>query len=134
MMAAQRNPEKRRIVGSVLSKSFAIQQAELTATERIALECLRQIASEGRIADQYEICAGIGSDNMNGGTAAGVVNRLVSKGYIEHVNGNPLQRAIWVRIISTGPSHCRAEKQGGSLALSHRTGSISRDSPHHRTE
>jgi hypothetical protein len=132
MMAAQRNPEKRRIVGSVLSKSFAIQQVELTATERIALECLRQIASEGRIADQYEICAGIGSDNMNGGTAAGVVNRLVSKGYIEHVNGNPLQRAIWVRIISTG--QVTAEPRNKAVHWRYRTEPVPSPAIHRITE
>jgi hypothetical protein len=101
-MEMAKQAEQRRMMGALLSRSFTIQLPELSATESIALECLKQIASEGRVADQYEICAGVGSDNMNGGTAAGVVNRLVAKGYVEHVLGHPLQRAIWVRIVATG--------------------------------
>ena len=69
--------EQRRMMGALLSRSFTIQQPELSATESIALECLKQIASEGRVADQYEIAAAIGSKNVNGGTMAGIVNRLI---------------------------------------------------------
>ena len=87
--------------GQLQSRSFTLRRPELTATESIALECLRQIASEGRVANQYEICAAIGTENTNGGTVAGVVNRLVSKGYVERIGG-PLQKAMWLRIVSTG--------------------------------
>lgn len=70
--------------------------------DRIALECLKQIASEGREATQDEITAGIGSKNQCGSTATGCINRLVRDGFIEHVAGHPLQRGIWVRIKATG--------------------------------
>ena len=73
----------------------------LSDTERVCLECLKQIASEGRIANQYEICAAIGTENTNGGTVAGVVNRLVSKGHVERIGG-PLQKSMWLRIVATG--------------------------------
>lgn len=86
----------------LVSRSFNIGLAPLSATESIALECLKQIADEGREATQDEISAGIGSSNECGSTATGTVNRLVAKGYVEHVAGHPLQRAIWIRIVATG--------------------------------
>lgn len=85
----------------VKSRNFTLQRVGLSATESIALECLKQIASEGRVADQYEICAAIGSGNTNGGTVAGVVNRLVDKGFVERIGG-PLQKGMWLKIVATG--------------------------------
>lgn len=102
MAMTAKKTEQRRMMGALLSKSFTIAPVPLTATESIALECLKQIANEGREATQAEITSCIGSGNEAGSTATGVVNRLVAKGYVEHVTGNPLQRAIWVRIVSTG--------------------------------
>ena len=54
----------------------------LTVTESIALECIRQIIAEGRRVTNAEICAAIGSDNIDGGTGPGVLKRLERKGYI----------------------------------------------------
>jgi hypothetical protein len=76
--------------------------ARLSAEESIAFECIKQIVREGRVADQYEIAAGIGTDNVNGGTVAGVINRLILKGYVQHVLGVPIQRGLWLRIVATG--------------------------------
>lgn len=90
------------VMASVQSRSFRIGQSPLTATESIALECLKQIASEGREATQDEIRAGIGSENQCGSTATGVINRLVAKGYVERVGPHPYQKAMWLRIVSSG--------------------------------
>lgn len=92
MMAAPSNAfEVRRDIG----------RPALTVIERIALECLKQIAREGREATQEEIRAGIGSDNQCGSTATSVINRLVAKGYVARI-GLPLQKAMWLRICETG--------------------------------
>lgn len=91
----------------------------LTLSQRIALECLKQIASEGREATQEEITAGIGSRNESGSSATGVINGLVRKGYIEHVAGHPLQRAIWVRIVAT--NQCTAEPRCKAAHWRYRT-------------
>lgn len=99
---AKVEPDKRRLMGAVLSSSFTVSLAPLTVPQSIALECLKQIASENREATQEEITAGIGSQNECGSTATKIINGLVAKGYIEHVMGHPLQRGIWVKIIATG--------------------------------
>jgi DNA-binding MarR family transcriptional regulator len=99
-MQMAKQAEQRRMMGALLSRSFTIQQPELSVTESIALECLKQIASEGREATQDEVRSSVGGEGA--GTATGIINRLVAKGYVEHVTGNPLQRAIWVRIVATG--------------------------------
>lgn len=77
MMVAQRAP-----VGELQSRSFTVRPAPLTATESIALESIKQIVSEGRVATRAEICAAVGSDNLEGGTAPGILRRLEQKGYI----------------------------------------------------
>ena len=84
----------------VKSRSFTL--LGLSDTERVCLECLKQIASEGRIAYRDEIQAAIGSQNMCGSTATGVVSRLVDGGHVEHVLGVPIQRGLWLRIVATG--------------------------------
>lgn len=78
------------------------RKCDLTQTESIALECIKQIAREGRIAYRDEIQGAIGSENMCGSTATGVINRLVRDHHIEHVLGYPLQRGLWLRIVATG--------------------------------
>lgn len=71
----------------------------LTPTESIALECLKQIASEGRRVTNAEICAAIGSDNHEGGTGPAVISRLEQKGYITR---NQFQRGCQVCIVDSG--------------------------------
>jgi hypothetical protein len=73
--------------------------APLTTIERIALECIRQIASEGRRATKAEICGAIGSDNYEGGTVSGVIGRLEAKGYI---NRETFQRGMRLCVVATG--------------------------------
>jgi hypothetical protein len=81
------------------SASFTLYQAPLTVTESIALECVRQIAREQRQATNAEICAAIGSENYEGGTAPGVLRRLEEKGYVSRTM---YQRGFQVRIVATG--------------------------------
>jgi hypothetical protein len=56
--------------------------APLTTIERIAMECLRQIASEGRQATLIELCAATGLNYQTGGVPA-ILKRLEDKGYIK---------------------------------------------------
>lgn len=85
--------------GSVRGRSFTLSNPPLSVTERIALACVEQIASEGRRVSQDEINAAIGSQNTTGSTAAGILGRLEAKGYIErHI----YQRGVQVCIVSTG--------------------------------
>jgi hypothetical protein len=91
-----------RVPDGVRSRSFTLVREPLSLSERIALECLKQIALEARVANRDEIQAGIGSRNECGSTATGIINRLVDKGYVEHVMGVPIQRGLWLRIVETG--------------------------------
>lgn len=79
------------------SKSFTVAPAPLTPIERIALECLKQIAGDGRQATQAEILAAIGSQAV--ATAPGIVRRLEQKGYITR---SQFQRGFQVCIVETG--------------------------------
>jgi hypothetical protein len=88
-----------RETNELRSRGFTLSNPPLTPTENIALEALKQIASENRRATKAEICAAIGSDNYEGGTAPGVVNRLEDKGY---VTTNRFQRGFQVCIVATG--------------------------------
>lgn len=108
-----------RIPEGVKSRSFTVVRVPLSTIESIALECLKQIAMEGREATQDELTAGIGSMNECGSTASAVVNRLVSKGYVEHVMGHPLQRGLWVKIVATG--QVTAEPRNKALHWRYRT-------------
>lgn len=71
----------------------------LSASERAALEVCRRFADEGRRITQYDICEAIGSENWNGGTMAGVLNRLEAKGYITRTI---YQRGVQICIAETG--------------------------------
>jgi len=93
--------------------------APLTTIEGIALECIRQIASEGRRATRDEICAAIGSDNYEGGTVPGVLNRLEAKGYITR---DIYQRGMRLCIVSTG--QCTAPPRDTSPHWRLRTESV----------
>lgn len=87
-----------RVSGGVKNRSFTIGLAQLSVIERIALDCITTIAEEGREATQQEIGAAIGYSIS--ATSTGVINRLVEKGYVEHV-GQRLQRAMWLRVVET---------------------------------
>jgi hypothetical protein len=56
--------------------------APLTVIERIALECLKQIAAEGRQATQPELCAATGVGYQTGALPA-ILKRLEDKGHIK---------------------------------------------------
>lgn len=96
---AKVDPEKRRSMGAILSRSFTLSQPDLTAVEKTALACLKRIASDGREATQDEVRERV--SGTGAGMATAIINRLVSKGYVEHVLGHPLQKGMWLRIVST---------------------------------
>jgi hypothetical protein len=96
-----------------------IANAPLSTIESIALECIRQIASEGRRATKAEICAAIGSDNYEGGTVSGVIGRLESKGYIQR---ETYQRGMKLCIVATG--QCTAPPRDTSPHWRLRTESV----------
>lgn len=72
--------------------------APLTAIESIALESLKQIASEGRRATQPELCAATGVAYQSG-AITGILNRLERKG---HITRQIFQRGMIVCIAETG--------------------------------
>lgn len=86
-------------MNEVRGRSITLSNPPLSVVESIAFETLKQIASEGRRATKAELCAAIGSDNYEGGTAPGVVNRLEQKGY---VSTQRFQRGFQVCIVATG--------------------------------
>lgn len=83
---------------SVQGKNFTLSNPPLTAVESIALECLKQIASEGRTATQPELCAATGAGYQTG-TVPAILNRLEKKGYITR---QVFQRGMIVHIVATG--------------------------------
>jgi hypothetical protein len=91
--------ESAQVPGSVRSRGFTLSECPLTAIESIALECLKQIASEGRQATQPEICAAIGVTNIQSGTVPAVLSRLEQKGYITR---EYYQRGMMICIRATG--------------------------------
>jgi hypothetical protein len=72
--------------------------APLTPVERIAFEAIKQIINEGRQVRKAEICAAVGSENWDGGTASGIIGRLEAKGYISR---RKFQRGMIVCIGDT---------------------------------
>lgn len=81
----------------------------LSPVEKVALYCVERAAREGRIITKEEICAAIGSDNIEGGTASGVIRRLEEKGYVKR---HKYQRGLMVCIPSLGI--CTAEPRNKS--------------------
>lgn len=81
----------------------------LSAVEKTALEFCAARAKEGKPVTRAEIAVAIGSQNLWGGTAPGVLNRLEQKGYITRTY---YQRGVQVCIAETGectaPPACRA--------------------------
>lgn len=71
----------------------------LSNAERAAFDVCKQFAKEGKRLTQYDICAAVGSENWNGGTMAGILNRLENNGYIERVF---YQRGLQVCIPDIG--------------------------------
>ena len=76
------------------------REITLSQVESIALECLKQIASEGRQATQPELCAATGVGYQQG-TLPAILRRLEDKGYITRTF---YQRGMQVHITSTGQS------------------------------
>ncbi len=57
------------------------ERPPLTVNEKIAFECLKQIAAEGRCATQAELCAAVGVGYQQG-TMPAMLQRMERKGYI----------------------------------------------------
>jgi len=81
----------------------------LSAVEQTALEFCKSRAEQGLPVTRADIAIAIGSQNLWGGTAPGVLNRLEQKGYITRTY---YQRGVQVCIAETGectaPPACRA--------------------------
>lgn len=75
------------------------QANSLTAVERSALERCSQAAETGEQITRAAICQAIGSDNHEGGTGPGVLNRLENKG---HIKRTFYQRGVQVCIVASG--------------------------------
>jgi hypothetical protein len=86
-------------VSAVKGRSFTISNPPLTTVERYALEHCVDQARSGRPVTQMTISAAIGSHNVAGSTAAGVLNRLEAKGYITR---QAFQRGVQVCIVESG--------------------------------
>lgn len=71
----------------------------LSAVEKTALEFCQQRAREGKPVTRADIAVAIGSQNLWGGTAPGVLNRLEAKGFITRTY---YQRGVQVCIAETG--------------------------------
>ncbi len=80
----------------------------LSAAERAALAVCQRFADEAKRITQYDICEAIGSENWNGGTMAGILNRLEAKGYITRTI---YQRGVQICIASTGKCTIPPENQ-----------------------
>jgi DNA-binding MarR family transcriptional regulator len=81
------------------SRSFTLSTPPLTTIEKFALEHCENQARAGQPVTQASITDAIGSSNVAGSTAAGVLNRLDAKGYIER---RAFQRGVQVCIVATG--------------------------------
>jgi hypothetical protein len=107
------------MMGEVVPKSvFDVRRnvnAPLTVIERIALECLKQIASEGRRATQAELCAATGVNYQTGALPA-ILRRLEDKG---HIKREIYQRGMTICIPSLGV--CTAPPQDQSPHWRQRT-------------
>lgn len=74
-------------------------QPGLSPVERTALEFIRSKAEAGEPVTRADIAIAIGSQNLWGGTAPGVLNRLEAKGYITRTF---YQRGLQVCDVTTG--------------------------------
>lgn len=83
------------------STAFAVRQEvnSLTPVERTALEWCKRAAANGEQLTRADVCRAIGSNNHEGGTSAGVLNRLEAKG---HIKRTAYQRGVQVCITATG--------------------------------
>ena len=71
----------------------------LSPVESTALEFIRQRAQQGLPVTRADIAIAIGSQNLWGGTAPGVLNRLEAKGYITRTF---YQRGLQVCDVDSG--------------------------------
>ena len=71
----------------------------LSPVERTALDYIRKQAREGKQVTRADIAVAIGSQNLWGGTAPGVLNRLEEKGYITRTF---YQRGLQVCDVESG--------------------------------
>jgi hypothetical protein len=81
------------------SRSFTISNPPLSTVEQVALEHCAQQARKGAAVTQLTLMQAVGSQNTTGGTSAGILGRLESKGYIER---KVYQRGVQVCIVATG--------------------------------
>ena len=87
----------------------------LSAVEKTALEFCQRRAAEGKPVTRADIAVAIGSQNLWGGTAPGVLNRLEAKGYITRTY---YQRGVQVCIAETG--QCTAPPASRATHWRHR--------------
>lgn len=87
----------------------------LSAVEKTALEFCQRRAAEGKPVTRADIAMAIGSQNLWGGTAPGVLNRLEAKGYITRTY---YQRGVQVCIAETG--QCTAPPASRATHWRHR--------------
>lgn len=88
----------------------------LSPVERTALEFIRERAEAGLPVTRADIAMAIGSQNLWGGTAPGVLNRLEEKGYITRTF---YQRGLQVCDIASGK--CTAPPASRATHWRHRT-------------
>jgi hypothetical protein len=87
------------VMAALKGRSFELSIAPLTTVERFALEHCERMAGQGLAVTQASISDAIGSANVAGSTATGVLRRLEAKGYIER---RSYQRGVQVCIVETG--------------------------------
>jgi hypothetical protein len=88
---------------------FDQEKQKLSAVDKAALDFIRHKIAANEQITRAEIAIAIGSQNLWGGTAPGVLNRLEAKGYITRTF---YQRGLQVCDVETGectaPPSCRA--------------------------
>jgi hypothetical protein len=87
----------------------------LSPVEQTALDFIRARAAAGETVTRADIAIAIGSQNLWGGTAPGVLNRLEAKGYITRTF---YQRGLQVCDVKTGK--CTAPPQSRATHWRHR--------------
>lgn len=97
-----------------LRKDMRGQEA-LSPVERTALEFIRAKATANEPVTRADIAIAIGSQNLWGGTAPGVLNRLEKKGYITRTF---YQRGLQVCDVMTG--QCTAPPASRATHWRHR--------------
>jgi hypothetical protein len=91
----------------------------LTAVERTALDWCKRAAENGEQLTRADVCRAIGSNNHEGGTGPGVLNRLEAKG---HIKRTFYQRGLQVCVTETG--QCTAPPRNTAPHWRHRTETI----------